>query len=106
MNKKTTFSCVKDYDEQGKHLGEQPVRRTSECNLDLFSLRGKKPIFPEQQDVTLPLCQGKYYATLYDEKWGIARYSLYKITAKDAEKAMSNPVARPKGDPWKQTLGN
>ena len=66
----------------------------------------KKPIFPEQQDVTLPLCQGKYYATLYDEKWGIARYSLYKITAKDAEKAMSNPVARPKGDPWKQTLGN
>ena len=106
MNKKTTFSCVKDYDEQGKHLGEQPVRRTSTCYLDFFSLRGKKPIFPEQQGITRRLCQGKYYATLYDENWGIARYSLYKITDEDAKQAMLNPVARPNGDPWKQTPGN
>ena len=40
MNKKTTFSCVKDYDEQGKHLGEQPLRSMEiECDLDSFSLR-------------------------------------------------------------------
>ena len=78
----------------------------SECNLNFFSLGGKKPIFPEKPGVTLPLCQGEYYATLYDKDIGIARYSLYKITVEDAKQAMLNPVARPKGDPWKQTLGN
>ena len=107
MNKKTTFSCVKDYVDQGKHLGEQPVRRmVPECDLNTFSLRGGKPTFPEQQDVTLPLCPDNQYAIFYNNIWGIARYTLYKIAAEDAEKAMSNPVARPKGDPWKQTEGN
>ena len=52
MNKKATFSCVKDYDEQGEHLGEQPVRRVvPACDLDSFSLGDKKPTFPEQPGV-------------------------------------------------------
>ena len=77
MNKKTTFSCVKDYDEQRKHLGEQQARRmVTEWNLDSFSLGDEKPIFPEQPGVILPLCQGEYYAALYDNDLGIARYSL------------------------------
>ena len=105
MNKKTTFSCVKDYDEQGKHLGEQPLRSMEiECDLDSFSLGNSKPTFPEQPGVTLPLCQGEYYATLYNNTLGIARYSLYKITAAQATAAK---VGRPRGDPWKsnQTPG-
>ena len=105
MNKKTTFSCVKDYVEQGKHLGEQPVRRMlPACNLNTFSLRGGKPTFPEQLGVTRPLCQDKYYATLHDNNLGIARYALYKITAEDA---MKPKVPRPQGDPWQpnQTPG-
>ena len=100
MNKKTTFSCVKDYDEQGKHQGEQPLRSMEiECDLDSFSLGNSKPTFPElkKRGVTLPLCQGEYYATLYNNCWGIARYSLYKITAAQAT-APKQP--RPKGDPW------
>ena len=78
----------------------------SKCNLDFFSLGGKKPIFPERSGVTLALCQGKYYASLYHKDIGIARYSLYKITAAQAHKAKTDPVPRPKGDPWKQTPGN
>ena len=100
MNKKTTSSCVKDYDEQRKHLGEQPQRSMEkECDLNSFSLRNSKPTFPEVKKlgVTLPLCQGEYYATLYNNCWGIARYSLYKITATQA-KTPKKP--RPKGDPW------
>ena len=105
MNKKTTFSCVKDYDEQGKHLGEQPVRRMlPACNLNTFSLGNSKPTFPEQSGVTLPLCPDNQYATLYNNKWGIARYSLYKITGEQATKPK---VPRPRGDPWQlsQTPG-
>ena len=82
MNKKTTFSCVKDYDEQGKHLGEQPLRSMKiECDLDSFSLRNSKPTFPELEKlgVTRPLCQGEYYATLYNNYWGIANYSLSRL---------------------------
>ena len=75
MNKKTTFSCVKDYDEQRKHLGEQQARRmVTECNLDSFSLGDEKQ--KKQPGVILPLCQGEYYAALYDNDLGIARYSL------------------------------
>ena len=105
MNKQTTFSFVKDYDEQGKHLNEQPVRRKlSACNLNTFSLHNERPIFHEQQGVTLPLCQGEYYATLHDNNLGIARYSLYKITS---EQATATQVPRPAGDPWQpnQTPG-
>ena len=105
MNKKTTFSCIKDYVEQGKHLGEQPVRRMlPACNLNTFSLRSGKPTFPEQPGVTRPLCQDKYYATLHNNNLGIARYALYKITAEDA---MKPKVPRPQGDPWQpnQTPG-
>ena len=105
MNKKTTFSFVKDYDEQAKHLSEQPVRRMlPACNLNTFSLRNGKPTFPEQPGVTRPLCQGEYYATLHNNHSGIARYSLYKITP---EQAKAPKVPRPPGDPWQpnQTLG-
>ena len=105
MNKKTTFSFVKDYNEQGKHLSEQPVRRMLQaCNLNTFSLGNSKPTFPEQPGVTIPLCQGEYYATLYNNTLGIARYSLYKITS---EQATAAKVGRPRGDPWKsnQTPG-
>nr|XP_058970216.1 uncharacterized protein LOC131796640 isoform X2 [Pocillopora verrucosa] len=94
-----------DYDEQGKHLGEQPVRRMlPACNLNTFSLRGGKPTFPEKLGVTRPLCQDKYYATLHDNNLGIARYALYKITAEDA---MKPKVPRPLNDPWEpnQTPG-
>ena len=104
MNKKTTFSCVKDYDEQGKHLGEQPLRSMEiECDLDSFSLRNSKPTFPELEKlgVTRPLCQGEYYATLYYNYWGIASYSLYKITA---AQATTPKKPRPKGDPWQPNL--
>ena len=101
MNKKTTFSCVKDYDEQRKHLGEQQARRmVTECNLDSFSLGDEKPIFPEQPGVILPLCPDNQYAIFYNNSWGIARYTLYKITAAQALKAKTNPVPRP-NDPWK-----
>ena len=100
MNKKKTFSCVKDYDEQGKDLGEQPVRRVvPACDLDSFSLGNKKPTFPEQPGVTLPLCPDNQYAIFYNNNWGIARYTLYKITAAQALKAKTNPVPRP-NDPW------
>ena len=107
MNKKTTFSCVKDYDKQGKHLSEQPLRsREIECDLNSFSLRNSKPTFPkvEKLGVTRPLCQGEYYATLHDNNLGIARYSLYKITS---EQATATKVPRPAGDPWQpnQTPG-
>ena len=107
MNKKTTFSCVKDYEERGKHLGEQPLRSMEiECDLDSFSLLGGKPTFPEQQDVTLSLCPDNQYGIFYNNNWGIARYTLYKITAAQAHKAKTGPVPRPTGDPWKQTPGN
>ena len=104
MNKKTTFSCVKDYDEQGKYLGEQPLRSMEiECDLDSFSLRNSKPTFPELEKlgVTRPLCQGEYYATLYNNYWGIASYSLYKITT---AQATTPKKPRPKGDPWQPNL--
>ena len=104
MNKKTTFSCVKDYDKQGKHLGEQPLRSMEiECDLNSFSLRNSKPTFPkvEKLDGILPLCQGEYYATLYNNYWGIASYSLYKITA---AQATTPKKPRPKGDPWQPNL--
>ena len=102
MNKKTTFSCVKDYDERGKHLGEQPLRSMEiECDLDSFSLRNSKPTFPEKLGVTRPLCQDEYYATFYNNYWGIASYSLYKITA---TQATTPKKPRPKGDPWQPNL--
>ena len=63
-----------------------------------------RPVFHEQQGVTLPLCQGEYYATFHDNNLGIARYALYKITAEDA---MKPKVPRPLNEPWKpnQTPG-
>ena len=107
MNKKTTFSGVKDYDEQGKHLGEQPVRRmVPPCDLNTFSLPGGKPTFPEQQHVTLSICPDNQYGIFYNNYWGIARYTLYKITAAQAHKAKTDPVPRLTGDQWKQTPGN
>ena len=74
-----------------------------ECDLDSFSLGNSKPTFPqfEKLDVSLPLCQGEYYATLYNNYWGIARYSLYKITA---AQATTPKKPRPEGDPWKPNL--
>ncbi|CAH3144969.1 unnamed protein product [Pocillopora meandrina] len=76
-----------------------------QCDLNPFSLRGGKPTFPEQQDVTLSLCPDNQYGIFYNNYWGIARYTLYKITAAQAHKAKTDPVPRPKGDPWKQTPG-
>ena len=103
MNKKATFSCVKDYDEQGEHLGEQPVRRVvPACDLDSFSLGNKKPTFPEQPGVTLSICPDNQYAIFYNNNWRIARYTLYKITTAQAHKAKTDPVQRPNPDPWQQ----
>lgn len=50
------------------------------------------------------ICPDNQYATFYNNDWGIARYSLYKITA---AQATTVPVPRPKGDPWQpnQTQG-
>ena len=72
-----------------------------ECDLDSFSLRNSKPTFPEKLGVTRPLCQDQYYATFYNNYWGIASYSLYKITA---TQATTPKKPRPKGDPWQPNL--
>ena len=99
---KGNLFCVKDYDERGKRLGEQPIRRmVPACNLNTFSLGNSKPIFPGHPGVTLSICQGKHYATFYDNCLGIARYSLYKISAKQATE---KKVQRPNGDPWQPNL--
>ena len=58
MNKKATFSCVKDYDEQGEHLGEQPVRRVvPACDLDSISLGDKNQPFQSSQVSPFPSVQ-------------------------------------------------
>ncbi|XP_022808579.1 uncharacterized protein LOC111345556 isoform X2 [Stylophora pistillata] len=96
-----TKTSGKDYDEQGKHLGEQPVRRMieEECTLGEFSLGGGKPVFPEKQSLTFPICQDNHYATFYDNEWGIARYAVYKITPQQAKADRVPRVC----DPWRPT---
>ena len=90
----------------GQHLGEQPVRRiVQKCTFKHFSLGGHKLLFPMPKGVTFKsICPDNQYPSVYNNDWGIARYSLYKITAAQATTA---PVPRPKGEPWQpnQTPG-
>lgn len=49
--------------------------------------------------VTFSICQDNHYATFYDNDWGLARYAVYKITAKQAKAAR----VRRHGDSWRLT---
>ena len=74
-------------------------RRVRACTLIDFSLGRRKPVFPVPNHVTFSICQDNHYATFYDNDWGIARYAVYKITAKQAKAAR----VRRHGDSWRLT---